>query len=80
MKTKENQRRRKIKDTGQLQQMKGQRLGERREAGEQGVYKPLPNHGKPSDKIILGGGSWKNQLKERGKSGQGLMSTEIHFH
>lgn len=80
MKTKEKQRRRAIKELGQLQQMKGQRVGKEREAGEQGGYKPLPNHCKPSNKIILGQGSWKNQLKEGGKSGQGLMSAEIHFH
>lgn len=79
-KTEENQRRRKIKDIGQLRQMKGQRVGKGREAGEQGGYKPLPNHCKPSDEIILGRGSWKNQLKEGGKSGQGLTSAEIHFY
>lgn len=80
MKTKGNQRRRERKDTGQCRQMEGQGVGKGREAGEGGGCKPLPNHCKPGDEIVLGRGSWKNQLKEGGKSGQGLMSAEIHFH
>lgn len=49
--TKENQKKRKIKDMRRPREIKGQRVGK---GEEEGGYKSLPNHCKPSEEIMLG--------------------------